>query len=100
MKKLIAILGLALSLFSVNAQMITRQGDDFVYLTKEKCTDKSILASALDKGMSQQLFKAKVKYEGKNYDACWVLFREQVVIVFYDDGEIGTIPFHLFELVK
>ena len=86
---LLVVLVLLLSAIPVHAATYSfaDQGGNMVRLTEEPCPTVS--------GW-MKLNKAEMKYQGKNYEACWLLIG-QTVLVFDSAGDVTPIPLGAFK---
>jgi hypothetical protein len=88
MKSLLILL--AAASFTVHADEIARQGEDWVRFTEKPCTNATILANPLvvapDKWRDASTFLF-----GQHYAACWqdIGYAKHLV---YEDGDQGLIP--------
>jgi hypothetical protein len=87
MRALIATIALAAS--PAFADMVAKNGQDYVRIQPKPCTAK--VEKPQDKGA------ARVYYQGQHYEACWIVRPDGLVIIFYEDGDQGAIPVVVFE---
>jgi hypothetical protein len=79
-----------------------RNGDDFVRISAEPCKDAKVLALIESRGgVGTDYRAASAQVNGALYAGCWQpIFDKQVVVLVYDDGDTGMIPFNALKPVK
>lgn len=90
------LLGLVLSLASMaaSADMIARQGRDFVVITDAPC-HAGIVSIAPEGAPKALLRRAYAEFNGTKYEACY--FNKQgIVFLIYEDGDGGFVPREAF----
>jgi hypothetical protein len=88
MKSLLILL--AVVSFTVHADEIARQGDDWVRFTEKPCTNETILSNPL-LGAPNKWRAASAFFMGQHYEACWQEMGWSRHVV-YEDGDQGLIP--------
>lgn len=99
-KKILAVF-LAIGLFSTAyaESFIARQGKDYVLVHKDKsCENKAILA-LIPKALAPQFHAAEAVVGGQKYQACFIESPQGVILV-YEDGDQGLVPYEAFTKLK
>ena len=93
MKKLLAVLLLSCSLFANAAPThVATSGANSATLTDEACAVKNV---------SNFQNRAAIIYGGKHFEACYGVFGDSGVVVFYlEDGRILVVPAGAFQELK
>jgi hypothetical protein len=76
--------------FAVHADMIGRQGNDWVRLSDKPCTNELILRQILPE-RRKDFFAATAFFNGQQYAACWLALQGAAGLV-YEDGDTGIVP--------
>ena len=94
MKRLLAVFTLFAS--AASADMVTRDGANFVRLDDAPCTAATALAHIPPQFHDQ--FKSGHSFlNGSAFDMCWALKEEsREVFIIYPDGDFGAIPLRYF----
>ena len=93
--KYILILLAALTLAANAGQLIAKQGNDWVLVTDDQCTNPAVV-KLLPVG-EDGWRAARGFINGKMYEACWhVIGQGEGAHVIYEDGDQGAIPAQAF----
>lgn len=75
--------------------MVSRQGADYVRLTKKPCIEGSVLTHIPEE--YRQHFRAGRGFiGGADYPLCWAMRRDGNIQLIYPDGETGVVPPQMF----
>jgi hypothetical protein len=76
---------------AMSASLIAKQGNDWVRIYNQPCTDEKVL-DRIPEPSRKGFQKANAMVGGKVYSACWAAGNGGVHLV-YDDGDQGIVPF-------
>ena len=81
---------------SASADMIARQAGDSVRLTLDACPESVALPEDVDR---RAFRKALAVVKGESFTWCHALRLDGLVVLVYEDGEVGLIPAAQFRMV-
>jgi hypothetical protein len=77
-----------------------REGADWMRTTALPCTDEKVLQH-IPEAERKDWRAGKSEVGGKPYAVCWKpLFAQQVILMKYEDGDAGLVPFSHLKPVK
>jgi hypothetical protein len=95
-------LTLMLLAFPALADSEARYGNDSIRVTAKPCADAKVMQYIAAAGQDAKDYRAATAtYQGTPFAACWrPLFEQKVIILVYDDGDQGLVPFADLKPVK
>lgn len=81
---------LLLAAGSAMADAEARNGQDWVRITPQPCTNAAIL-ERIPASFTQELWQAAAEFQGTRYAPCWRPAEDAVHLI-YEDGDEGLLP--------
>ena len=87
---------------SAHADSEVRNGADFIRLTAKPCADATVSALVTAQGEDPKDYRQAIaEIGGMSFSACWrPMFEREQVFIRYSDGDMGMVPFQMFQPVS